>query len=192
MPSTIQLAALIFALGTWSFANACPPGEVEVCLVGCLCIPNPEAINKEITRVAAPALEQWLVQSRDAAASTGTQTIPLDIKSQLQPYYDDRVLDAARYKVADGTELSAVGTMLQNPDTNAVTLIDIIVFRNADDAQSNVLLWAHELKHVQQFQDWRVAEFAVRYTRDFNTVEAPAYEIQAEVARALKASRQGL
>jgi len=78
--------------------------------------------------------------------------------------------------------------MLQNPDVNAVTLVDIIVFRSQDDALNNVALWAHELKHVQQYQQWGVGEFATRYTRDYNAVEAPAYEIQTQVAKALRAS----
>jgi hypothetical protein len=76
--------------------------------------------------------------------------------------------------------------MLQNPDVNAVTLVDIIVFRNPDDALNNAALWAHELKHVQQYLQWGVGEFAARYTRDYNAIEAPAYEIQARVARELK------
>ncbi|MNC80231.1 hypothetical protein D3C75_1329590 [compost metagenome] len=66
--------------------------------------------------------------------------------------------------------------------------MDIIVFRSPDDALNNVALWAHELKHVQQYLQWGVREFATRYTRDYTTVEAPAYEIQAQVARALRVS----
>jgi hypothetical protein len=98
------------------------------------------------------------------------------------------VLELARYKVGDEVELNAAHTMLQNPDVNAVTLVDIIVFRSADDALNNVALWAHELKHVQQYQQWGVGEFAARYTRDYQAVEAPAYAIQVQVARALRAS----
>jgi hypothetical protein len=67
-----------------------------------------------------------------------------------------------------------------------VTLIDTIIFRHASDAEDNVALWAHELKHVQQYQEWGVQGFAQRYTHDFNAVEAPAYAIQAEVRRAVR------
>ncbi|MGV8861715.1 MAG: eCIS core domain-containing protein, partial [Pseudomonas sp.] len=73
--------------------------------------------------------------------------------------------------------------MLQNPDVGAVTLIDIILFRDAQTAEQSIALWAHELKHVQQYQEWGVDGFAQRYTQDFNAVEAPAYAIQAEVKR---------
>jgi hypothetical protein len=190
MPAPLRCVALLLALGTWSFANAasCPQGEIQICLAGCLCVPNPEVINKQITDIAAPALALWLVQSRKAA-EVGAQPIPLNIKAQLMAYYDERVLDAALYKVGDDDETSAGGTMLQNPDTEAVTLIDIIVFRDEGDALNNVALWAHELKHVQQYQEWGVNEFAVRYTRNYNDVETPAYAIQAQVARTLRASR---
>ncbi|WP_166364957.1 eCIS core domain-containing protein [Pseudomonas akapageensis] len=190
LPAPLRFAALLLALGTWSHANAasCPQGEIEICLAGCLCVPDPQAITKQITDIAAPALAQWLVQSRKTA-EPGAQPIPLNIKVQLQPYYDDRVLDAALYKVGDDAEMSAGGAMLQNEDTVAVTLIDIIVFKDADDAENNVALWAHELKHVQQYQEWGVNEFAARYTRNYNEVETPAYAIQAQVASALRASR---
>jgi hypothetical protein len=67
-----------------------------------------------------------------------------------------------------------------------VTLVDIIVFRTAEAAETNVALWAHELKHVQQYQEWGVNGFAQRYTQDFNTVEAPAYQVQTEVGRVLR------
>ncbi|MNP21810.1 hypothetical protein D3C76_1144430 [compost metagenome] len=137
--------------------------------------------------MAAAGLQNWIVQSRNAAATGDIHTIPLNIRAQLEPYYDIQVLDSVRYKVGDDVELNAAHTMLQNPDINAVTLIDIIVFRSADDAQNNVALWAHELKHVQQYQQWGVHEFATRYTRDYAAVEEPAYQIQTQVGRALRA-----
>lgn len=72
-----------------------------------------------------------------------------------------------------------------------MTLIDIIVFRHQADAEDNVALWAHELHHVQQYQTWGVAEFARRYSRDFDAVEAPAYEIQANVSKVLRERASG-
>ncbi|MNC70360.1 hypothetical protein D3C75_1211640 [compost metagenome] len=97
------------------------------------------------------------------------------------------MLDAARYKISDNGQFSAATAMLQNPDVGAVTLIDIILFRDAQSAEQDIALWAHELKHVQQYQEWGVLGFAQRYTQDFNAVEAPAYAIQAEVRRSLRA-----
>jgi hypothetical protein len=136
-----------------------------------------------IYQIAAPALAMWLTQARAEAATADTQPIPPHIREQLLRWYDPSVLDAARYKVSDNGQFSAATAMLQNPDVGAVTLIDIILFRDAQTAEQNVALWAHELKHVQQFQEWGVQGFAQRYTQDFNAVEAPAYAVQDEVRR---------
>ncbi|WP_419710160.1 DUF4157 domain-containing protein [Pseudomonas sp. NFX224] len=184
-------ALLLFCVSTSSAVLACPAGQYQVCVVACFCAPGSEedigTIFENVNQMAVTGLENWIVLSRNTAATGDTQTIPLNIRAQLEPYYDLQVLDSARYTVGDDTDLNAANTMLQNPDINAVTLIDIIVFRNAEDTLNDVALWAHELKHVQQYQQWGVREFATRYIRDYNAVEAPAYEIQTQVSKALRA-----
>ena len=184
-----RLGLLLLSLGTSLPAVACPAGQAEVCVVSCICVPGSQeevdALYANVSQMAAAGLETWLVQSHSTAAAGVTQGIPLNIRAQLEAYYDLQVLDSARYKVGDDVQFNAAHTMLQNPDVNAVTLVDIIVFRNLDDALNNVALWAHELKHVQQYQQWGVREFAARYTRDYKAVEAPAYQMQSQVSRAL-------
>jgi hypothetical protein len=161
-----------------------------VCLDGCICLPDVGPLlgplSDDIHQIAAPALAMWLTQARADAASTGIQPIPPHIRERLLRWYDPSVLDAARYKVSDNGQFNAATAMLQNPDVGAVTLIDIILFRDAQTAEQDIALWAHELKHVQQYQEWGVEGFAQRYTQDFNAVEAPAYAIQAEVRRLLR------
>lgn len=173
-------------------ASACPAGQSEVCVVTCFCAPGSkeelEALTSSVNQLAASNLQRWLEESRNSASVQGVEGIPLHIRAALESYYDLQVLDAVRYQVGNGVALNAANTMLQNPDVNAVTLLDIIVFRHAEDAQNNVALWAHELKHVQQYQQWGAAQFASNYTRDYRTVEAPAYAIQSQVALALRGS----
>lgn len=192
LPQSLRLAALLFGACTASAVCACPAGQAEVCVVSCFCAPGSKdevgALFDNVNLLAAAGLETWLVQAHRSALTGEVRSIPLNIRVQLEPYYDLQVLDSARYKVGAEVELNAANAMLQNPDVNAVTLLDIIVFRHADDAQNNVVLWAHELKHVQQYAQWGVREFATRYTRDYRTVEAPAYAMQSQVARALRAS----
>lgn len=186
-PITTRLVALFvlcLTLEVPAQTNACPPGEKQVCLDGCICLPD--LVPDGIYQIAAPALALWLTQARAEAASAGIQPIPPHIREQLLRWYDPSVLDTARYKVSDNGQLSAANAMLQNPDVGAVTLIDIILFRDAQTAEQDVALWAHELKHVQQYQEWGVEGFAQRYTQDFNAVEAPAYAIQAEVRRLVR------
>lgn len=171
-------------------ASSCPQGQYPICLGTCFCVDDPDQVigsaYESATLMAASALEDWLRQSRDSAALAGTNPLPAALRQQLLPYYDAQLLDLARYRVGSGAELDLAGTMLQNPDIEAVTLVDIIVFRTEQDAQNNLALWAHELKHVQQYRDWGVHEFALRYTRDFNAVETPAYQIQAQVRLAVR------
>nr|WP_312171133.1 DUF4157 domain-containing protein [Stutzerimonas kunmingensis] len=173
--------------------TACPPGQQPICLGGnCLCVPgsatDTQAVYDRVQRMTTLALQNWIQQSRDRLVAGGVEPMPLHIRSQLEPFFDLAVLESARYRVGDEVALNAGNTLLRNPDVNAVTLIDVIVFRHASDAQDNVALWAHELKHVEQYLDWGVAEFARRYTLDYRTVEQPAYALELEVEKALDES----
>lgn len=171
-------------------AMACAPGETQVCLGGCICVPDPNGVlgpmQERAGTISANALEGWILRSRESAVRQGTLPIPADIRRQLLPFYAAELLDSVRYKVGDLDELSAARNVMQNPDIKAVTLVDIIVFRNAEMAAHDVALWAHELLHVQQYREWGTAGFAARYSRDFNAVEAPAYRRQAEISRILR------
>jgi hypothetical protein len=187
-PITTRLVALLvlcLTLEVPAQTNDCPAGEKPVCLDSCICLPD--VVPDGIYQIAAPALALWLAQARAEAANAGIQPIPPHIREQLLHWYDPSVLDTARYKISDNGQFSAASAMLQNPDVGAVTLIDIILFRDAQTAEQDIALWAHELKHVQQYQEWGVLGFAQRYTQDFNAVEAPAYAIQAEVRRSVRA-----
>lgn len=175
--------------------ESCPTGQYQVCLVVCFCAPvDPNQggqVLQDVERMATGSLVFALRQARDEATASGSQPIPLHIRAQLEPWYDFAVLDAARYRVGDEQQISAANALLQNPDVNAVTLIDTIIFRRTTDAEDNVALWAHELKHVQQYQELGVEEFAKRYTRDYQALEGPAYEIEAQVAKALREKASG-
>ncbi len=189
---SVRLALTLLTAGVSTAVFACPAGQSQVCVVSCFCAPGTQeevgALFDNVSLLASAGLETWLLQSQRSALAGEVQSIPLHIRAQLEPYYDVLVLDSVRYKVGDDTQLNAANTMLQNPDVNAVTLLDVIVFRNAADAQSNIALWAHELKHVQQYLEWGANGFAARYTRDYRLVEAPAYAMQSQVTRALRAS----
>lgn len=184
------IALLVGGLGLTASVLACPSGQQHVCAVVCFCAPLSQAdidgLYEDATQLAASGLEQGLRQARERAAADGTEPVPLHIRAQLEAYFDLAVLDSARFKVGGNETLNAGNALLQNPDVQAVTLIDIIVFRNTEDAQQNVALWAHELLHVQQYQQWGVREFTRRYTRDHDAIEAPAYQLQIKVDRALR------
>lgn len=168
-------------------AEQCPSGQIQVCLgASCLCVPDPVRVREDGLNMAAARLEIWLLQSRQAALRAGSEPIPLMIRAQLAAFYDDALLDAVRFRIGITDEMDAATVMLQNPDVQAVTLVDVVVFRDAGAAAEDAALWAHELWHVQQYREWGTDGFAQRYTRDFQSVEGPAYEMQARVRRALR------
>lgn len=185
---TLRRIALLLLLGAPLAVQAqCPTGQVQVCLgASCLCVPDPVRVREDGLNMAAARLEGWLLQSREAAVRAGTEPIPLMIRAQLAPFYDDSLLDEVRFRVGITDEMDAATVMLQNPDVQAVTLVDVVVFRNADAAAEDAALWAHELWHVQQYREWGTDGFAQRYTRNFQSVEGPAYEMGERVRKALR------
>ncbi len=188
------LAAGLAALPAIVLAQAlCGTDQQPLCLNRCSCLPasappaalQGEVLYQRLQGLAAAGLETWIRQSRDQLALQPSQPVPLQVRSQLEPYYDLAVLETARYRVGDANVLTTAGALLRNPDIAAVTLIDLIVFRDAADAEHNVALWAHELKHVEQYLQWGVGEFARRYTQDYGQVERPGYAMELRVEREL-------
>lgn len=182
--SLLTLSAL-FSAGVQ--AAGCPAGQQQVCLLACFCAPQDAPGLDDLHRLASTGLRDWIVQSRHRLLASGVEPIPLHIRAQLEPYFDFAVLDSVRFKVGDPVELNMAHTLMQNPDVSAVTLIDVIVFRDAAEARDDVALWAHELKHVEQYRQLGVDQFAARYARDYRALEAPAYQLQGQVRQALKA-----
>jgi hypothetical protein len=170
--------------------QACPPGQYEVCVTACICLPDTRDVLRslpgEAARVASGPLHKWLLQERAAAEARGVEPIPADMRRRLAPYFSADLLESVRYRVGGSDELGAASSMLQNSDIQAVTLIDIIVFRTPEGAADDVALWAHELVHVQQYRDWGVEEFTARYALDPDSVEGPAYELQFRVSKELR------
>ena len=184
---SLSLLALSTLLSAGVQAAGCPAGQQQVCLLACFCAPQDAPGLDDLHRLASTGLRDWIVQSRHRLLASGVEPIPLHIRAQLEPYFDFAVLDSVRFKVGDPVELNMAHTLMQNPDVSAVTLIDVIVFRDAAEARDDVALWAHELKHVEQYRQLGVDQFAARYARDYRALEAPAYQLQGQVRQALKA-----
>jgi len=173
-------------------AFSCPRNQYESCVLGaCVCLPKIggavgegfEHLKKETQAQAGGApLQAWLQGSRNSAVGT-SQAIPPQIRQALTGYIDEDVMNRARFKVGDNGALNLANLTLTYGDrfsgggAAAVTLIDVIVFQNANDAYNFPALWAHELTHVKQFRDWGVRDFAIRYARDSGAVENEAYAV---------------
>lgn len=131
----------------------------------------------------APLFQAWLQESRYTARNGGSSPIPAHIRTQVAGFFDDGLLNSIRYKVGDGHVFNLASLSIRYGGAGAVTLIDTIVFTNGADANNNVVLCVHELKHVQQFLNWGVRDFAIRFLRSWNGVEGEAYAAQDQFAQ---------
>ncbi len=122
----------------------------------------------------AATLANALRSSQDQARQAGTLPIPPQIRAALLTWYPAELLQGIDYRVGAGEDPTLQSWSIRYGDAVAVTTIDTITFADAFDATNNVALWAHEVKHVEQFRRWGVMDFARRYVRDHPAVEREA------------------
>lgn len=144
-------------------------------------------INFQSQVFTGPALEQWLIQSRNDAMN-GAMPMPDQIKQAMNGWYSPQQMSNVFYKIGDGGALNLGNAATGYGEAAAITLIDVIVFRDANWA-GDYATWAHELKHITQYQDWGVHSFAVQYMQSWNSVENPAYGVQRQYQAALDAGQ---
>ena len=125
----------------------------------------------------APLLASWIEAERDAAKERGVKPIPPSIRAALEGYVPNPVLDRVRWREG-ASELSLPQNMIRFGHASAVTLDDVIVFEEHSEALEDPKFWAHEIKHVMQFEEWGVQGFATRYLSNYNAVENEAYEFR--------------
>jgi hypothetical protein len=101
----------------------------------------------------APIIEKWIVPWREQALEDGTQPMRPAIKEQLVGYFPEALLDRVRYRIGWGDGRAMQSSLFHLLDARAVSLGDVIVFRDAAIAADPVI-WAHELAHVQQYDRW--------------------------------------
>ena len=132
--------------------------------------------REAVVATLAPLLADAIRQSRDDARDAGTLPMPASIREKLLRVYPFSLLEGVRYRVHDGDPLSVQGASFRFGDANAVTLIDTVIFSSATNAEQSAVIWAHEIKHVEQYRRWGLADFAARYVRDWEAVEKEAYD----------------
>jgi hypothetical protein len=137
--------------------------------------PAPLPLSPFGVEAVAPLLASWIASERDAAKAQGVEPIPPAIRAALAGYVPARILDRVRWREG-ASELSMPQNMIRFGDATAVTLDDVIVFQQGTAALEDPRFWAHELKHVMQFEEWGVEGFATRYLSDYQAVENEAQE----------------
>jgi hypothetical protein len=94
----------------------------------------------------------------------------------IMPRSEGHTLVITKEKARDLFDISPsglAGFAIRNGNAAAVTLIDTVVFSDESHIR-NLALWAHEIHHVQQYEDWGIAGFATRYAFNWQDVEAEA------------------
>ncbi len=137
---------------------------------------------------AAGALARLIETSRQRAISAGVRPLPPGVQRGLLGFFPAMLLQRVRYAIApEKGALTLPSLALNYGDADAITLSDVVLFRDEHTAQTDLVLWAHELTHVMQYQRWGTDGFAARYVRDMNAVEKEARDNAAR----FKIWRQG-
>jgi hypothetical protein len=136
----------------------------------------PPAQSDSLMTALTPLLARWIESSRDAALEQGVEKIPKAIRSSLEGYVPDGTLDRVRWRARGGSDLSLQQSAFFLKDAQAITLDYVVVFADENEARNDPKLWAHELRHVMQFEDWGIEGFATRYLADSAAVEDVASE----------------
>ena len=136
---------------------------------------QPERAPSLVVESLAPLLASWIESERDAAKAQGGVPMPAAIRAALEGFVPKSVLDRVRWREG-ASELSLPQNMIRFGHASAVTLDDVIVFEAGTAALEDPRFWAHEIKHVMQFEEWGVEGFATRYLSDSQAVENEANE----------------
>ncbi|MBL4786825.1 MAG: DUF4157 domain-containing protein [Cohaesibacteraceae bacterium] len=129
--------------------------------------------RESVVETAGPLLGEAIRHSRDNARAAGTKPIPSQMFQKLVLFYPRSLLLSIQFRVGQGHELSVQANSFRFGDATAVALIDTIIFRSENDVRNDVL-WAHEIKHIDQFQRWGLSNFGKRYVRNHSAVEKEA------------------
>lgn len=128
---------------------------------------------------------QALIEQAYALYDDIAEPLPTTTKQSLKDVVPVAILKRARYVIdMSPTNVAGIANKLHHGSggkTHAVTLDDIIVFAGPPvQTVDGLLLWVHELKHVDQYQRWGKDGFAGKYTRDHGAVEEEAVKASAE------------
>jgi hypothetical protein len=118
----------------------------------------------------------FFIRQAKGLARQDCQAVPQDIQMTLGSFFPRDVFNGVCWNVY-GQRFAIDSLLLQDFNQGAVTLEDVIVFRDYN-AASNPVLWAHELTHVLQYRRLGLETFAHLYTFSSGSLEGEAYGFQ--------------
>lgn len=130
-----------------------------------------------------------MISGRNAVIANGGQPIPGHVKPFLLRWHTQELIDSVRWTSDWGPLVQTLqaAQMEFNARTNAITLINAVIFRDST-AAGDLALWAHEMVHVEQYRQWGVTDFARTWagnSSEGGPVEAPGYARGDEARRLL-------
>jgi hypothetical protein len=132
------------------------------------------AIPPSLLEHGARLLANLIQAGREASIANGVKPVPQLIHRALLGFFPDAMLRKVRYASGHADMISIPGLALTYGHIDAVTLGDVILFRDDHAAVTDAKLWAHELTHVMQYERWGIDGFATRYLADYESVEREA------------------
>jgi Domain of unknown function (DUF4157) len=135
-----------------------------------------DAVPSSMVAAGARILAQMIQTARAKVIAGGVKPVPIGVHRGLLGYFPDSLLRKARFAAGqdDGAALPALAFGYGH--AAAVTLGEVVVFRDPRAAETDLKLWAHELTHVLQYQRWGIDGFAERYVSGRESVEKEAYD----------------
>jgi len=140
---------------------------------------NPLEANP-LSLALAAALQSAYDQHKSKA-----KPIPQEVRAILKNYYPASVLANAKYVVGDPhlalpDVINAGAVEVFGAHAYAVTINDIIVFSEVPNFQGGIRHWAHELKHVEQYERLGgIQSFAYEYLAKWGSNIKPRLENEA-------------
>lgn len=118
-----------------------------------------------------------------------SRPIPSAVRRALRGVISDSVLTSARYATSRGIASLPAALNLMKGRDHAVCVGDIIVF-GREPQDHELEWWAHELKHVEQYQRWGIDKFAWKYSRRSGQIEAEADRAGSRAVRSNRARQR--
>jgi hypothetical protein len=132
------------------------------------------AVPPSLLERGSTLLAELIQSARETAIASGVRPIPHQVHQALLGYFPAAMLRKVRYASGPADSITVPGLAMSYGHIDAVTLVDVILFRDDDAARSDAKLWAHELTHLIQCERWGIEGFALRYLQDTSAVEQEA------------------
>ncbi len=139
----------------------------------------------------AGLLANLIEAARGRAIADGVRPIPTAVYRRLLGFFPAALLQQVRFATGPAANrISLPSLAFSYGDAAAITLREVVLFRDEKAAQSDLKLWAHELTHVLQYQRWGLDGFASRYVTDRAGVEKEATDNAERFAKWLGSRQQ--